>query len=219
MLFAVTGIAVVAAVACAAVAWRVLRDEQRRSSARVAALAAAIDADSTLASVATPVSSGALFARRDARSMEQRPLITAGVSATMFVALLAGAGVQWRSGDLTEGRSTITQAPIELMSMGHVRERDSFTVRGLVRNPRGGDVIDHVSAVVFVFDRQGNYITSSRAPLDAVTLDPGGESPFVVSVPGAGDVGRYRVTFRTELGVVRHIDRREPSTQLASHTE
>lgn len=219
MLFALTGIAMLAAVACGAVAWRVLRDERRRSAARVAALATAIDAAATLAPVAAPVSIGTLFARRDAVRMERRPVITAAVIVSMAVVLLIGVGVQLRSGDPAEARGAITEAPIELMSMGHVRERGAFTVRGLVRNPRGGRAVDHVSAVIFIFDRQGNYLTSSRAPIDVVMLDPGGESPFVVSVPRAGDVGRYRVTFRTDLGVVRHIDRREPSPQLASHTE
>jgi hypothetical protein len=146
-------------------------------------------------------------------------MITAAVILSMAVVLLVGVGVQLRSGGPSDGRGAVTAAPLELMSLGHVRERGAFTVRGLVRNPRDGSVEDHVSAVVFVFDRQGNYTTSSRAAIDVVTLDPGRESPFVVSVPRAGDVGRYRVAFRTDLGVVRHIDRREPPAQLASHAE
>jgi hypothetical protein len=63
-------------------------------------------------------------------------------------------------------------------------------------------------AVIFAFDRSGNFVASGRAPLEFVSLAPGDESPFRVSVPKIGDVGRYRVSFRTEAGVVRHVDRR-----------
>ena len=43
---------------------------------------------------------------------------------------------------------------------------------------------------------------------------PGDESPFVVNVPNVSDVARYRVTFRSGNGVVRHTDRRD-QVQLA----
>jgi hypothetical protein len=63
---------------------------------------------------------------------------------------------------------------------------------------------------VFAFDRNGTFITSGRAPIEFLSLAPGDESPFRVSVPNVGEVGRYRVSFRTEAGVVRHVDRRQP---------
>jgi len=46
-------------------------------------------------------------------------------------------------------------------------------------------------------------------------LGPGDESPFVVNIPNVVDVARYRVTFRSGSGVVRHVDRRANQTQLA----
>ena len=64
------------------------------------------------------------------------------------------------------------------------------------------------SVVVFAFDAKGNYISSSRAAVDFVSLKPGDESPFVVSMPSTSGVSRYRVTFRTDAGVVRHVDKR-----------
>ena len=62
-------------------------------------------------------------------------------------------------------------------------------------------------------------IVPAAAALLAVSLHgqqtpprgPGGESRFVVSVPSAADVGRYRVSFRTDDRVVPHVDRREPA--------
>ena len=65
-------------------------------------------------------------------------------------------------------------------------------------------------------DRSGTFAGSGRAPLDFTTLDPGDESPFVVTLPNAAGVGRYRVSFRTEDGAVRHVDRRAEQARLAA---
>jgi hypothetical protein len=52
--------------------------------------------------------------------------------------------------------------------------------------------------------------------LDFPQLQPGDESPFSISVPQAGPVARYRVSFRTEDRVVPHADRREPAVAAAA---
>jgi len=65
--------------------------------------------------------------------------------------------------------------------------------------------------VVFLFNRDGGFLTSGRATVESPSLVPGGETRFSVAVPAAGDVGRYRVSFRTDDRVVPHIDRREPA--------
>jgi hypothetical protein len=100
--------------------------------------------------------------------------------------------------------------PIELLSLRHAANNDgSFTVTGLVQNPYGGRVARHVIAVVYLFDRDGNYFASGKAALDFTALEPGEESPFVVHVRDVGRVSRYRVGFRSEEGgVVAHVDRR-----------
>ena len=51
--------------------------------------------------------------------------------------------------------------------------------------------------------------------IDFVTLSPGDESPFVSAGDAPASVARYRVSFRTEAGVVPHVDRRgqEPIAQ------
>jgi hypothetical protein len=87
------------------------------------------------------------------------------------------------------------------------RDGDTLTVTGLVRNA-GPQSAKDLTAVIFAFDRSGNFVASGRAPLEFVTLAPGDESPFRVSVPHVADVGKYRISFRTESGVVRHVDRR-----------
>ncbi len=105
--------------------------------------------------------------------------------------------------------------PLELMSMRYQRQGTTLTVSGLVKNPAAGGAVNGVIAVVFAFDHNGAFVASGRAPLDFSALAPGDESPFVVNVPNVSDVARYRVTFRSGNGVVRHIDRRTNQVQLA----
>jgi hypothetical protein len=108
-------------------------------------------------------------------------------------------------------------APLELMSMRHVRDGNTLTVTGLVRNPPDGFEARRVTAVVFAFDRAGSFVASARAPLDFTVLAPDDESPFVVTLSNVGDVARYRVSFRTESGLLRHLDRRAGQLQLAGN--
>jgi flagellar basal body-associated protein FliL len=99
--------------------------------------------------------------------------------------------------------------PVELLALGHDRDGDRLTVRGVVRNPAAGRAVDQMTAVVFLYNRDGGFLTSGRAAIDSTALLPGGESAFVVVIPGASDVGRYRVSFRTDDRVVPHVDRRD----------
>ena len=74
-----------------------------------------------------------------------------------------------------------------------------------------GKPIERLSAVVFLFDRMGTFVTSSRANVDFLKIGAGDESPFVVSLEAPASVARYRVSFRTDDGIVPHIDRRGAS--------
>ncbi len=109
------------------------------------------------------------------------------------------------------GSGVSCAAPLELVSLRHERQGDTLIVSGLVRNPHAGRTITGLSAVAFTFDRQGTFLTSGRVQLDFPQLGAGDESPFSISVPQSAGVGRYRVSFRTEDGVVPHLDRREPA--------
>lgn len=104
---------------------------------------------------------------------------------------------------------------LELLSMNHSREGETFRVTGLVRNS-GDNSLQGITAVVFAFDRAGSFVTSGRAQLDDLTIGPGDESPFQVVIPRLRDVGRYRVTFRTQAGVVKHVDRRPSGLRAAN---
>lgn len=215
-------LSIAAAVGFGAVAWRTLDGERRRSAARVAALSSAIDASHDTAAPAhppVPVAVSSMFRTAPGASVGGRPLIKAAVVATMGIALIVVVAMASRDrGEAAapQAATVAASAPLELVSMRHTREGSTLTVSGLVRNPAAGMPVARIAAVVFTFDRDGSFLASARAPLDFTTLEPGDESPFVVTIPNVGDVGRYRVSFRTEAGVVRHVDRRTQS-QLAMH--
>jgi hypothetical protein len=100
--------------------------------------------------------------------------------------------------------------PLELLSLRHGTDQSgTFTVTGLVQNPVAGISLDNIVAVVYLFDDNGQYFASGRAHLDVPAFRPGDESPFVVRIPDATGVSRYRVGFRLDDGgVVGHVDRR-----------
>lgn len=239
-LLIVTIASLAAAAGCGAVAWRALAEQRRRASARIAALASAIDADGTTPAAPTAgagahreaardqraasrtaprdgedlaagrsasVGVSSMFATVEGGSLKGRPLIKAAVVASMAVALIVI--VAMASRERVEATDPVTErAPLELVAMRHSRDGGALTVAGLVRNPRAGVTVARITAVVSAFDRHGALVTSASAPLDFTTLEPGDESPFVVTIPNAPDVARYRVGFRTEDGALRHMDRR-----------
>jgi len=137
---------------------------------------------------------------------------TLAVGAAAALAILLSAGprsVAQDRGAVTAPAPVPAPVPLELVALGHERDGDRLIVRGVVRNPAAGAAIDGVTAVVFLFNRDGGFLASGRMAVQSSTLLPGGETTFVVTVPGASDVGRYRVSFRTDDRIVPHVDRRK----------
>jgi hypothetical protein len=132
----------------------------------------------------------------------------------LVVAVIGGLalGGVWAHNRIAGTTQAATQAPtgtpLELVALKHERVGDGLHISGVVRNPQDGRPVKGLAAVAFLFDRDGNYLSSDRAPLDYVQLQPGEESPFSIAVPSAAGVSRYRVTFRTDAGIVAHVDRR-----------
>ncbi len=105
--------------------------------------------------------------------------------------------------------STVSSAPLELLALGHTAEADGLTISGIVQNPRGGTALADVVATASLFGSDGTVVAVGQAPLDFTQLRPGDESPFVVKVPTAAGVARYRVSFKNGKGaVLGHVDRR-----------
>ena len=147
-------------------------------------------------------------------SIEQPPAsggrqrVLAAAAAVLLVGLL-GSLVWMMSGPRgTSAAAVGPNSPLELVSLRHDRKNEKLAVSGLVRNPATGKPVEHLSAVVFLFDRQGGFVTSAKANVDFLKIGAGDESPFVVSIDAPATVTRYRVSFRTDDGVVPHIDRR-----------
>jgi hypothetical protein len=237
-LLVVTLTSMLVAAIMSAIAWRIAREERRRSDARVAALAADIHAEPRGARHESRLSA-APFALDE---LELRSVQAAADGHDLFTAARPSAGSRWAVVSigalvvgigtavviLSSGASNISArgatmtaapvvaaaqprpaAPLELEALSHERDGDRLIVRGIVRHPGTGTPLEQLAAVVFLFSRDGSFLASGRATIDPSTLRPDGESPFVVSVPGAADVGRYRVSFRTDKGVVAHVDRRD----------
>jgi hypothetical protein len=70
-----------------------------------------------------------------------------------------------------------------------------------------GDGMTHSECRVFT--RDGAFLASGRSALAVPVLAPGAETAFVVTVPNANEIGRYRVSFRSDDRVIPHVDRRE----------
>jgi hypothetical protein len=202
MLLWLTIASVAAAIGLALYAWRLARLERLRSNARVNALAAAIEGASG--------SEAPMFTRDPDSGVQSRPLLKVAIGFGMAVFIIVAIAM---TGDRQEAAQPETlgagaaHESLELLSMRHERDGDNLTVTGLVRNP-GAPASGAIMAVVLAFDREGSFVASGRAPLEFATIAAGDESPFRVTVPGVKDVGRYRVSFRTDAGVVRHVDRR-----------
>ena len=220
MLVMITAASLLLAFVTTFVAWRATLEERRRSAARVAALAAEIRSDaSSDATVhddddATSVAHDeALFegiAVDGGRSRLPAAITIAvflvGIGAAL-VAVLTGSSPASRVGASAITRSVV---PLELVGLSHERDGESLIVSGLIRNPSNGTRVSAVTAMVFLFGGDGQFRTSVRAPVEG-DLGPGGEGRFRVVVPNARDIGRYRVSFRNERGILPHVDRRTPA--------
>jgi hypothetical protein len=229
VLLVVTLFSIALAATMTAIAWRLARDEQRRSDARVAALAAelarttgnratAMDLElrpreSTAAPRATDHTMMTMASPSSRGGTSRVALGIAGGIAVL--AAIAALGVPLGGGVGTDGHAaTPTAAPaaaaptVELTALGHDRDGGQLTIHGIVRNP-GTRRLEHVTAIVAMFDRAGAPLTGARTEIPLIA--PGDAVPFAVSVPDDGVVGRYRVTFQQGDTVVRQIDTRQAS--------
>jgi hypothetical protein len=151
----------------------------------------------------------AMFGAASSGEEPARPRLLLVPAIGLLIVGLALAGVYvWNRPQSAAAATAAPGAPLELVSLRHQRQGDALVVSGLVRNPHAGRVVGKLAAVTFTFDRQGTFLASGRAPLDFPELRPGDESPFTITVPQTAAVSRYRVSFRTDDGVVAHVDRR-----------
>jgi hypothetical protein len=221
VLTVLTILSIVIALAMTGVVLRLALQERRRSAARVAALEADIyrtadedvevlhDPAATLQQALPPVFSPAVGGPGHQHRVPIAPVVA--VAAAIAFGAAAGATRYRASKDQSPRQQALAATSgqaLELLSLDHERADDHFTVYGMIRNPARGNEVDHLTAVVLVFNQQGGFLTSGRSPVESADLEPGTEAKFTVTVPGAADVGKYRVSFRTDDRVVPHVDRR-----------
>ncbi len=232
VLIVITLVSLAMTIALGAILARLVRDERRRSDARVALLREMADAgaganrtepvdptDDFELGYATDFPPAAdLFVRAEPRSTWPRRLAVAAVIAAIVI--VAAGALRSRStptdtaiGATTRPASAQTAGLLELLSLKQTQGTDALTITGLVQNPRDGAVLSNVKATALLFAADGTFLASGGAALDFTVLRPGDESGFVINVPVTGTVARYRVGFRGEDGhVIGHIDRRTAST-------
>lgn len=234
MLMVVTLVLLAAAVTFGVMAWRLSREAERRSDARVAALVASLEAEPIEASAPASGADDLDLALIDAPTRPIAPIgatpadsdraifaesahhEATGFSRLMAAAIVAGVlvtgvTVAWVAGTASEAPDAQAAAApsIELLSLTSTRRGPDLSIAGLVRNPSAGAPLEGLSAVVLFFNESGQFLTSARAPIGQRLLTPGADSPFEVTAPAPDGASRYRVSFRFERGdVVTHVDRR-----------
>lgn len=229
LLFVITTVSLVSGAVAMAIAWRAVQENRRRSQARVARLSDAIYAAEP--ADAPPVAAPHLFDHVDGTNDRRRRLTTLGVAiafgAIAIVVVVRLAGTSAPAAEAARGASQArastgaaeiqrpatdaarTPAVLDLVSLVHERTSSGeLDLHGEVHNPQKGATLEGVTAVAMVFDRQGAYLASGRAPLDVRATPASDTATFVISVPDATAAGSYRVSFRTRDRVIPHADRR-----------
>lgn len=225
LLVVVLVVALLVAVAMCVFAWRVLRRDRERSDVRIARLrtmAAStttgpepdirFDADDEPEIVHQPGSG--LFAAPEPAAVGPRwgtfalvVIVCMSIGAgTVYGLYGSGKSFAWP----TLSASAPAASPLELLSLTHRRDPGGdFVVTGLVQNPLNGRTTSGLVAVVYLFDAQGEYFASGKAPIDLPALAAGDQSPFLIRLPNITKVSRYRLGFRmSDGGIFAHVDRR-----------
>jgi hypothetical protein len=242
LLGTVTVLSLALAAGLSVIVWRLLQAERERSEARVEALRQMADAERLQHADAahfadTPIdrmSEPSSIALRDDLPTGPADLFTeppgqpawakrAAFAAIAGVVLVGGVTLLRPSAAVTESASPASSSgaaaagtPLDLLSLHHDQQGETLTISGLVQNPRGGRPLEGVVATAQLVGADGSIVGSGRSALDYTRLAPGDESPFVVTMPAAQGVARYRIGFRTTDGrVVGHVDRRARSTPVA----
>ncbi len=228
LLLTITLISVTGAIGAGLYTWRVIRHDRQRSEARIAALAAAIsDGDpGEEAVVELPIRAAQAPPMPDDRFALERPLargsrgLAVALAGAAVVTVIIGSIVITSSPRDSSGARSADRAvadtpapnatalPLELIALGHERELDRLTIRGVIRSSSTTAGIGQLTAVVMLFNRDGAFIASGRAAVHDSDAAPGAERRFIVSVPAAAEVGRYRVSFTNDDRIVPHVDKR-----------
>ena len=226
-LIAVTMLSLFLAAAMGIVAWRVVREERRRSDARLAALAAelrrggtSVNEGSEPAKTEPPAGSAAAAGPAGGRGLFSPPAEPAGsgwaaaaaLGGAAAVVLVVAAAVLLlsTSDDGDSDAAEDTRPPLDLLDLRHAESGPFLDISGSVRNPPRAAGVERLSVVAAAFDETGALIATLRTPVENPALPAGADSAFLVRLPAAG-VSRYRISFLLDDATVPHVDRRPPA--------
>jgi hypothetical protein len=221
----ITLLSLVIAAASGYIAWRSTRREHLRANARVASLAEAMDEHSLpplrafeaepagdfsyefRSETTAPPAATLTFEALDTYPSIRRRLLSVLIGASVVVAgVVAIAMMSDRSEPPSPAPVVSPHAQsLELLSLVAAREGSTLAVTGLVRS-RAEEPLTMVTAVVSAIDAKGRPVGRGSVPLSAIM--PRSESRFVVKIADVNEAARYRVSFRSATGVIRHVDRR-----------
>lgn len=209
-MFTITVLSMAMALSLSVVVWRVVRDDRRRSEARVHALTdLAVRPDIRASSPAPALS---LAPPPQPSAWGTRAAIVACLALVLTTVVLMMLTARTRASmpaPADNAAGATNPARLELLSLRDSREGGMLTIAGLVNNPRGAAPLRDVKVTADLFDASGVLVTSGTTDLDVRSLAPGDQSPFVLSVTTAKRVARYRVRFLNADGrVIQHVDRR-----------
>lgn len=227
-LIAVTMLSLFLAAAMGIVAWRVVREERRRSDARLAALAAELrrggtsaDEGSEPADPDPPAGSADADGPAGGRGLFSPPAEPAGsgwaaaaaLGGAAAVVLVAAATAFLLSASDDGGADAAAEnarPPLDLIELRHAESGPFLDISGSVRNPPRAAGVERLSVVATAFDETGALIATLRTPVENPALPAGADSAFLVRLPAAG-VSRYRISFLLDDATVPHVDRRPPA--------
>ena len=218
-MFTITFLSTAMALSLSVVVWRIVRDDRRRTEARVDALTdLAVRPDLRAVSAAPAVSFSApehpsVWGTRSAIIA----CLALGITAIILMTLTARTRTSIAASSSGAAPVVAAPAPLELLSLRDTREDGTLTIAGLVGNPRSARAVRNVKVTADLFDAKGMRIASGAAAVDVRTLQPGDQSPFLLSITTPGAVARYRVSFHSpDGGVIQHVDRRRQAADVAS---
>ena len=196
----VTVTSVLIASGCAVLVWRTRHADARRSAARVAALATLIDPAWQGEPQLINQSAGTPF-----HPLARVALGFGAVTAAIVVLALALSVVERPSA----ATATAAAPTLELLALQHRHQGHTLVISGTVRN-QGSRPATGLFAEISLFGGSGESLGIRRVQVQR-QLAPGAWSAFALNVDDKEQVRRFRVRFRSDSGIERHVDRRVQS--------
>src|SRR5580698_962294 len=164
MFIVIAAASLILSIVMSGIAWRLAREERRRSQARDAVLASDLADLELHPAAAAPVAIDLFRAEVRARSGFRLASTVAvgGLAVVTALALIVVTSRHLRSAPGPRAAAG-ESPPLELVALDHEIEGDRIIVRGIVRNPKAGVERHRLAVAVFLFNRDGGFLGSGAA--------------------------------------------------------